>query len=144
MKTETAALVICRKHWTAYLLPGIIFGLLFIGGAASLPHSIGEGLKYMAIAVVLFILASLPIRSNHLTLREDAVIGKTGFIKTVKLMSPIPKVQDVSVRSGLFGKIFGYSTITVSTAGVAGVEYVFKRVTKADAFQQKIIELANQ
>lgn len=144
MKTKKPALVVCRRHWIAYVLPGMIFGLLFIGGIIGLFMDGSDGLIAIIAALVLFGICYLVLHSNYLALREDAIVGKVGLIKTVKMMSPISKVQDVSVRSGLFGKIFGYSTVTVSTAGTAGTEYVFTKVANADEFQEKWIELANK
>ncbi|GEM_PF-2251764 len=55
--------------------------------------------------------------SNKIVLYEGHIEGKTGLIKTKKLNSPLDKVQSVSVSSGLFGKIFGYGTISITTAG---------------------------
>lgn len=144
MKTKTKPIVICRKHWTAYIVPGVFFGFLFVGGVITLFSGDSDGLLAMAWSAALFGISFLLIHSNYLALHEDSVVGKVGFIKTVKMVSPISKVQDVSVRSGLFGKIFGYSTITVSTAGTAGTEYIFPRVAKAGEFQQKYIDFSNK
>ena len=58
----------------------------------------------------------LAYASNKIVLYEGHIEGKTGLIRTKKLNSPLDKVQSVSVSSGLFGKIFGYGTITVTTA----------------------------
>jgi len=144
MKTKKPALVTCRKHWSASVVPGLFFGLLFLGGIAGLVTDGAEGFIAIAAAVVLFGICYLLIHANYLALREDAVVGKTGFIKTVKVVAPISKIQDVSVHSGLFGKLFGYSTVTVSTAGTAGTEYIFTKVANAEEFQQKYIEIANR
>lgn len=100
-----------------------------------------SGLLMIVIAVIAFVIPFLRIHSYRLVLREDAVVGKRGIIKTVKMVSPISSVQDIAVHRGFWGKIFGYSSIAVSTAGVCGIEYVFYKVTKADEFQQKYIEL---
>ena len=58
----------------------------------------------------------LAFASMRITLYEDHIEGKVGIIRTHKLNSPLEKVQSVSVKSGLFGKIFNYGTITVTTA----------------------------
>lgn len=144
MKTKNKAVVTCRKHWFAYAIPGVFFGLLFIGGIAGLFTDGAEGLIAIVASLALFGISYLLIHSSYLSLHEDSVIGKTGFIKTVKMVSPISKVQDVSVHTGLFGKIFGYSTITVSTAGSSGTEYIFSKITNADEFQQKFVEFSNK
>lgn len=147
MKTKTpttTALVTCRRHWVAYIIPGIISAFTALMGIAVLVEGDAYGILMIVVAAAIIGLSYIFINSSHLTLSEDSIEGKTGIIKTVKMVSPISKVQDVSVRSGLFGKIFGYSTITVSTSGSAITEYVFAGVTNASEFQQKYIEIANK
>lgn len=144
MKTTKPILVTCRHHWIAYVPSGILCFLILIVGVAGLTSGGSAGLGFIGFAMGLFAIDYLLLHSNYIILREDAVVGKVGFIKTTKMVTPITKVQNISVHSGLFGKILGYSTITVETAGSIGAEFVFKRVANADEFQQKYIELANK
>lgn len=143
-RTNTPALVVCRKHWSSYIIPGLISGLLLIGGIAHMGNSITEGLGVIVVAAAIFGICYLRIHSDYLALHEDIIEGKIGFIKTTDMVSPISKVQDLSVHSGLLGKIFGYSTVTVSTAGTAGTEYAFTKVSNADKLLRKYIELTNK
>ena len=75
--------------------------------------------------------------SNKIVLYEGHIEGKVGLIKTKKLNSPLDKVQSVSVSNGLFGKIFGYGTITITTAassiafdGIAGANKLNLRINE--------------
>jgi membrane protein YdbS with pleckstrin-like domain len=146
MKTEENVVIACKLHWTVALIPEIL--TVFFALAAIIALVDGSGVQafvlLLAIATVCALAAFLEMKSAYLILTENAVKGKTGLIKTKKLVSPIGKVQDVSVSSGLLGKIFGYSTVTISTAGSAITEYTFGNITNAEEFQNKIIELANQ
>ncbi len=148
MKTPTKVtgtpLVTCHKHWLSYFWPAIITLLLVISGIGEISESAGPGIMLILIGVIVFIICHFNIRAEYLCLSETDVTGKRGVIKTSKLMAPISRIQDVSVSNGLFGKIFGYYTITVSTAGTGKVEFVFHKVTNAQAFQDKYIELANK
>ncbi len=83
-------------------------------------------------------------RADCLLISETAITGKTGWIHSRKLVSPISRVQDVAVSSGLMGKILGYHNIIVSTAGTSRKEYVFIRFTHGKEFQEKFVELANR
>lgn len=42
--------------------------------------------------------------------------GKVGFIRTSELDSPLNKIDSVQINQGLFGKVFNYGTIIVTTA----------------------------
>ncbi len=67
--------------------------------------------------IIAFLVRLIHRFTNELTLTSTRLCGKTGLIKTNSLDSKLDKIQSVSVKSGLFGKIFGYGDITVTTAG---------------------------
>lgn len=77
--------------------------------------------------------------TTELTLTNTRLIGKTGLIKTASLDIKLDKIQNVSVKSGLGGKIFGYGTITISSAGTAegGMQFMF--MSKAESLKQQIM-----
>lgn len=74
--------------------------------------------------------------TTELTLTTNRVIGKTGIINTRSLDSKLDKVQSVSVENGFWGKIFGYGTVCVTTAG--SIVY-FKDISKAEKFKQAVL-----
>ncbi len=71
----------------------------------------------------------------HLAITNKRVIGKYGIINTNACDAPLNKVQNVSVSSGLGGKIFGYGTVEIHTA--AG-KYKFNFIKKAEAFRSQL------
>ncbi len=64
-----------------------------------------------------FVLLFIRHFTDELTLTSTRVVGKTGLIKTKSLDCKLDKVQSVSVSNGLWGKLFGYGTVAVTTAG---------------------------
>jgi uncharacterized membrane protein YdbT with pleckstrin-like domain len=145
MKTEEKVIVDCKNHWTTALIQEILTAFFVLCAIASLAKGAGAQafVLLLIIAAVCALAAFLKMKSAYLILTESAVKGKTGLIKTKKLVSPISKVQNVSVSSGLLGKVLGYSTITISTAGSGITEYAFGHVKNAEEFQNKFVELAN-
>jgi uncharacterized membrane protein YdbT with pleckstrin-like domain len=55
--------------------------------------------------------------------------------------APLDKVQNCSVSSGLWGKIFGYGTVVIDTA--AG-KYTFTMVKQADNFKKALMAQIEQ
>ena len=51
--------------------------------------------------------------------------------------SPLNKINSVSVENGLFGKIFGYGTLTVNTASTV---YTFKNIKQVENFKHVLME----
>lgn len=142
-KSEKSSQVVlaCHKHWIAYLGPGFLAALIVLSGLATLFASVGTGLILILIGLIVYGVSYLCIHSECIILNTTNITGKKGLIKTITLVAPISKVQDVAIRNGLMGKLLGYHTITVTTAGSAGTEYVLTQMADAEEFQQKYIEL---
>lgn len=140
MKTREKVVVECKTHWMRSVIP-ILLLLFSLWGAVSFLFS-GQFTDFGIMMVPVFVCALVILiqqKTSYLRMTETAIIGKVGFIRTQKMTSPISKVNDISIRSGLLGKIFGYSTVHISTAGSLGSEYIFKYVKGGKAFQQEFL-----
>ena len=63
--------------------------------------------------------------TTKLTITDKRLNGKTGLINTNELDSPLNKINGVQVKQKLFGKIFNYGTISVTTAStVFNFDYI--------------------
>ena len=134
-------IVECRCHWKIMILPSIVALLfLFLAITQFVSQSIGPGFVLLVFSLLGLLSAIIRRKTTKLILTENTVVGKVGLVRTIKQTSPIGKVQDVSVRSGLLGKIFHYATITVNTAGSGTTEYIYKDVTNAEVFQQEFLK----
>ena len=79
--------------------------------------------------------------TSELAFTNKKVVGKTGLIKTQTLDAPLNKVQNASFSSGFWGKIHGYGTVTIDTAGGS---YAFKYVKNAQAFKTGLLNQIDQ
>lgn len=65
--------------------------------------------------------------TTKLVITNKRVNGKTGLINTNELDSPLNKINGVQVKQGLFGKIFNYGTVSITTAStVFNFDYIDK------------------
>lgn len=79
------------------------------------------------IGVVWFIKDLIKFFTTKLIITNKRVNGKTGLINTNELDSPLNKINGVQVRQGLFGKIFNYGTVSITTAStVFNFDYIDK------------------
>lgn len=140
MKARERVVVECKTHWMRSLIPILFFVIFFCGTVNDL---ISGNFTDFGIMLVPALFCALVIliqqKTSYLRMTETAVIGKVGFIRTKKMASPISKINDISVHNGLLGKIFGYSTVHISTAGSLGSEYIFKYVKGGKAFQREFL-----
>jgi uncharacterized membrane protein YdbT with pleckstrin-like domain len=145
VKVEEKELVRCKSHRIVALGPAIMafFALVLLSVGMRM-----EGWYVSAVAIALFaaciLWGYLNLIYDSLVLTEYHVIGKKGILRTADLMSPIGKINDISVRKSIPGRILGYATITISTAGTGGTEYKFSFMQNVDLFQQKFMELSER
>lgn len=138
-------LVLCEKHWSAYIpvvLVELIFFFILIAGFSS--GDVAVGFFCFAVATIACGIWSLSIRASYISLSQTGIAGRSGLIKSVKLVAPISKIQNLSISNGLGGKIFGYHNVIIATAGTAGNEIVFKGVTNGELLQQTYMKLADR
>lgn len=67
------------------------------------------GLIWMPRDIIRFLTTKLEITNKRLK-------GKVGLINTNELDSPLNKINSIQVKQRLFGKIFNYGTLVISTS----------------------------
>ena len=70
--------------------------------------------------------------TTKLTITNKRVIGKTGLININQLDSPLNKINGIQVEKGLFGQIFNYGTIKITTSSTV---FNFKYIAYPDEFR---------
>lgn len=130
-------IVVCRQHWAAFLLDGVIcafFLCLAIASMGMKNPSVGYTVFLFLVAAFFAARIFVSYMFTYIVLTKTKIVGHIGFIKSKILTTPLSKVQNIGLSNGLLGKIFGYHTVTISDAGGAGVEFVFPRMAKAQEF----------
>lgn len=79
--------------------------------------------------------------NTELAITNKRVVGKAGFINSASLDAPLNKIQNVAVSSGLFGKIFNYGNVKITTAAGA---FNFAGIKNADAFKGMVMAQIDQ
>ena len=79
-------------------------------------------------------------RSKYIELRADRLIYRTGLISKAERAASLEQVQDVSVDQGFLGRLFGYGTIAVETAGSDATEFTFARVAGPEELRDAILD----
>lgn len=124
-----------KPHWISCLPRGIISIILILIGLRG-----GAGGFILSLIIAAAIMAGPYIRlvTTELGITNKRVIGRYGLIKTLSLDAPLNKINNVSVSSGLFGKILGYGNVVITTSSGG---YYYKGITNVEQFK---ISLMNQ
>lgn len=86
----------------------------------------------------LFIAPLIQRKTTELAVTNRRVVIKTGFIKRDTLELNLVKVESVSVEQSLFGRMFGYGSITV--IGTGGTRESFADISAPLAFRKAVQE----
>lgn len=95
----------------------------------------------LLIPVFKAIVTTLRYFNTELAITNKRVVGKVGIFNTKALDAPLNKIQNVSVSSNLFGKIFNYGTVVVNTA--AG-QFAYVAVKNIDQFKGTLMAQIDQ
>ena len=75
--------------------------------------------KAILITLVIGIIDIIPdiinYKTTELIITNKRIKGRKGLYKTEELDSPLNKISSISVKQGIFGKIFNYGEILIST-----------------------------
>lgn len=74
--------------------------------------------------------------TTKLELTNKKVRGKTGLINTNELECPLNKINGIQVIQGLFGKIFNYGSIKITTSSSF---LIFKYIENPNEFKTILI-----
>ena len=112
-----------KIHIFLFLQPAILFGLGFLCyfDTISITHYLGVTLLFLGI--VALVQRTLVKVGSIYAVTNKRVILKTGVIsrKTVELV--LAKCEGIQVMQGIFGRIFGYGSIVVTTGGATNCYY---------------------
>ena len=129
MKTDLRAnekvVLTLRKHWLTLITP--IFWtiiLLLISLIASLSESEYEYGKYFLIVggmSILWLIYKIIDRKNNIWIVTNLrVIDEYGVFSVNSKESPLDKINNVSYRQPLIGRIFSYGNVQIQTAAEMG------------------------
>ncbi|MGN1135574.1 MAG: PH domain-containing protein [Oscillospiraceae bacterium] len=137
-KAEINKAALMPSVLTALIIDAIIvsFSVLYFG--SDFDSYIIET-AIVCVLVLLITAGSKMFILNHTTLAltEKRIYGKTGIINTTSMDSPISKINSISVEQGFWGKVFHYSTVSVSTSSG---NYKFAYIKNADSFKEETME----
>lgn len=96
----------------------------------------GVSIICLPISAMLLLYAWLKIRSTEMGITSKRVIRKSGVIMRDTSEIRLSKVESVSVKQGMLGRMFGYGDVIISGSG--GNDAVMKGVKDPLAFRHAV------
>jgi uncharacterized membrane protein YdbT with pleckstrin-like domain len=121
--------VTVHRHWIllarSLLLPALLVAaVLAFTVAVSLPGEVRllVTLAGLAVAGLWMIVEWVRWSSTSLTVTDHRVVLESGILSRESKVIPLDRIQDVSTRQSLAGRLFGYGTVEIDAAGPTGSE----------------------
>jgi uncharacterized membrane protein YdbT with pleckstrin-like domain len=121
--------VTVHRHWIvlarSLLLPALsVVAVLALTVAVSLPPEVRllVTLAGLAVAGLWMIVGWVRWSSTSLTVTDHRVVLESGILSRESKVIPLDRIQDVSTRQSLSGRLFGYGTVEIDAAGPTGSE----------------------
>jgi uncharacterized membrane protein YdbT with pleckstrin-like domain len=126
-----------KLHWAVFLGPVITFIVaiicFIIGG-----DTVAAGSLFAVIAVVAGIGSFIDYKTSEFAITNKRVIVKVGFIRRKSLEVLLNKVEGIQVSQGIWGRILGFGSITVS--GTGGTKDPFHKIEAPLEFRKRAQE----
>lgn len=148
LKENEELVIIIRKHWFVLLRP--ILGtllLLIIAVVAAVAGSytefanillIGAGIT-IAIIVLWFIYRVLDRNKNLWAVTNIRVIDEYGVFTNNSKETPLDKINNISYRQPILGKVFNYGDVQIQSAAESG-STIHKMVARPNVLKDTITQ----
>jgi uncharacterized membrane protein YdbT with pleckstrin-like domain len=121
-----------KIHWFVFA-PSIVFFLIGLSLTGE-PKIAPIGAIVIIAAIYLFLKALLAVISTELAITTKRVIAKFGFIRRKTIEMNHTKVESFNVDQSIFGRIFGFGTLTIN--GTGGVRTPMPSISKPLEFRR--------
>lgn len=116
---------------------------LFFGGIFLIESivftSLGGTIGMFPLIIAILIIAPAVIKYfyTNLILSSELISGETGLLKKETLNAPLDKINGIYISKGIFGRLFGYGNINISTSSN---NFSFKGISNCEEFKDKVFE----
>jgi len=124
-----------RKHWVVFRW-SVIFFVLWLSITGRGEPSIA--VLWLILAIVTGISSLIDYITSEFGITNKRLIIKEGFIRRRSLELLLTKVESIQVDQGIFGRMLGYGTITIS--GTGSTREHFRKISSPFKFRKKAQE----
>ena len=143
-----------RKHWIVLVnglwVPSVIgLVLLFIVFAIPSPNQVVADIRLLGSLIILVVWGAWAIvvylqwSSASLTVTDQRVILEVGVFRRDSKVIALDRVQDVSTRQSLLGRVLRYGLVEIDAAGVQGAE-TFDYCRSPELLRDQVFMLSEQ
>lgn len=123
-----------KLHWAKFLWPVVLIIISILSKSNTNPFS--EALLFLGI--IWFISTLITYLTSEFGVTNKRVMIKHGFIKRISLETLLNKIEGITVKQGILGRILNYGTIIVK--GTGGTSNPFHKINAPLQFRKNVQE----
>jgi uncharacterized membrane protein YdbT with pleckstrin-like domain len=149
---ENLVLPPLHRHWIllvrSLFTPGAVSLIVLVGVDILMGSVLAGDLRLVVTLMVLGVfalfagVAYLQWAAASLTVTDQRVILEEGIFNRTSKVIPLDRVQDVSTKQSLVGRMLDYGTVEIDAAGAAGAE-VFPYVRSPEMLRDQVFVLSD-
>ena len=121
LKKNEKVILTIRKHWFVLLKPILLTLILLIVAMAGYNSEFGNFFLIGAgLTVVWFIYTILDRNTNLWAVTNLRIIDEYGVFSNNSKETPLDKINNISYRQPLFGRMFNYGDVQIQSAAESG------------------------
>lgn len=149
---ENLVLPPLHRHWIllvrSLFVPGVVSLVVLIGVDILMGSVLPGDLRLVVTLIVLGVIALmagvtyLQWAAASLTVTDQRVILEEGIFNRTSKVIPLDRVQDVSTKQSLLGRMLDYGTVEIDAAGAQGSE-TFPYVRSPEMLRDQVFVLSD-
>jgi uncharacterized membrane protein YdbT with pleckstrin-like domain len=128
---------VAKVHWCVFMPGFILLALAVLHGAVGGVDGNPMFTVFLVTAIIFLVRAQLIRTTTELAVTTKRVIVKTGMIRRHTVELNHSKVESFQVSQGIFGRLMGYGTLTVT--GTGGVRTPIKGIDRPLEFRRSAV-----
>lgn len=105
--------------WVFFIALQLVW-MMILNAWGSPLHLSGIGLSVVAAVVHASVMPRWRYRVHRWEITDDAIFVRSGWFTQETRVAPIARLQTVDSRRGFIGRIYGLTSVTITTASSAG------------------------
>ena len=91
----------------------------------------------LAIAILLLVIKIFKNYNTRLFITNKKLCGEVGILSKISMVAPLNKINNITVKQSLLGRVFNYGAITANTSSGT---FLYNSITNPKEFRKILME----
>lgn len=124
----------------------LLLGIVMFGAsiASTLNNHAGLSILFLLLTIASIAKPAIHIYTNEYRIYKTKITYKSGIISTNEISLPMQRIITTNISYTIPGKIFGYGTVSFSTAAHEKADMVFKNIKYPEEVSKYVTKMKSE